>query len=111
MVVEARQVAHTIRVPGAFELQPLARHEYRMVLPGRVRMLVDQYDRIETGRPLFRYQSPEWPELLREIILGEQSIDTAQAEIEVGQASLEEAQRRLELARGRIETFMDGRGS
>ena len=51
--VEVRRVAQTIRVPGAFELQPLARHEYRMALPGRVELLVDQYEPVERGQPLF----------------------------------------------------------
>ncbi len=103
--VELRHVAQTLRVPGAFELQPLARHEYRMTLRGRVRMLVDQYDRVEPGTPLYRYQLPAWPELLHEIILGEQAMETAQAEIKVGRAKLEEARRKFELARERIEAL------
>ena len=103
--VEARRVAQTIRVPGAFELRPLARHEYRMALRGRVELLVDQYDTVEPGQPLFRFQSPAWPELLHEIIVGEQAIATARAEIEVGQAKAVEARRRLALARGRIEAL------
>lgn len=100
--VEVRRVAQTIRVPGAFELRPLARHEYRMALPGRVELLVDQYDPVEPGQPLFRFQSPAWPELMHEIIEGEQAIETARAEIEVGEAKLTEARRKLELARERI---------
>ncbi len=100
--VEARQVAHTIRVPGAFELRPLARHEYRMALPGRVQLLVDQYDPVEPGDILFRFQSPAWPALLHEVIVGEQEIDTALAEIEVARAKIVEARRKLELVRARI---------
>ena len=103
--VEVRHVAQTLRVPGAFELQPLARHEYRMALPGRVQMLVDQFDRVEPGTPLYRYRSPAWPELLHEIILGEQAIETALSEIKVGRAKLEETRRKLELARERIEAL------
>lgn len=103
--VEVRRVAQTLRVPGAFELQPLARHEYRMALPGRVEMLVDQYDSVEPGRPLFRYQSPAWPELLHEIILGEQTMATALAQIEVAEAKIGEAERNLELTRSRIEAL------
>ena len=103
--VEVRQVAHTIRVPGAFERQPLARHEYRMALPGRVQLLVDQYEVVEPGQPLFRFQSPTWPELLHEVVIGEQAIATALAEIEVGKAKLVEARRKLELARERIEAL------
>ena len=47
--VEVRHVAETLRVPGPFELQPLARHEYRIALPGQVELLVDQYARVERG--------------------------------------------------------------
>ncbi len=101
--VEARRVAQTIRVPGAFELRPLARHEYRMALPGRVELLVDQYDTVESGQPLFRFQSPAWPELLHEIIVGEQEIETALAKIELANAKTVEAERKLALVRGRIE--------
>jgi len=103
--VEVRHVAQTLRVPGAFELQPLARHEYRMALPGSVQLLVDQYDPVEPGTPLFRYQSPAWPELLHEVILGEQAIDTARAEIKVGRAKLDEAHSLLALARERNESL------
>lgn len=103
--VEVRHVARTLRVPGAFELEPRARREYRMSLPGTVELLVDQYDRIEPGTPLFRYRSPVWPELLHEVIAGEQAIGTAEAEIRVERAHLEEAQARLAIGRERIEAL------
>jgi hypothetical protein len=105
--VELRHVEQTIRIPGAFELQPRARHEYRMALPGRVQILVDQYERVEAGQPLFRYQSPAWPELLHEIILGEQAMDTAQAEINVGLAKLDEVRQRLERMRSRVAALAE----
>jgi hypothetical protein len=103
--VEVRRVARTLRVPGAFELQPRARREYRLALPGRVELLVDQYERVEPGTPLYRFQSPTWAELLHEVIAGEQDMETAQAEIAVGLARLEEARRKLELVRGRVEAL------
>jgi hypothetical protein len=100
--VEVRRVEQTLRVPGAFELRPLARHEYRMALPGTVELLVDQYEAVEPGRPLFRFRSPQWPELLHEVLAGEQAIDLARAEIAVAEAAASEARRRLELARERV---------
>jgi hypothetical protein len=103
--VEVRRVARTLRVPGAFELQPRARREYRLALPGRVELLVDQYERVVPGTPLYRFQSPTWAELLHEVIAGEQDMETAQAEIAVGLARLEEARRKLELVRGRVEAL------
>ena len=105
--VEPRHVARTIRVPGAFELRPRARREYRMALPGRVELLVDQYDRVEPGQPLFRFQSPAWPELLHEIIVGEQAIETARAEIEVGKAKITEARLKLEFVRNRLAALAE----
>ena len=56
--VELRRVADTLRVPGAFELRPRARTEYRMSLPGTVELLVDELERVEPDQPLFRYRSP-----------------------------------------------------
>jgi len=100
--VERRRVDGTIRVPGAFELQPLARHEYRMMLPGRVALEVDQYQAVEPGDLLYRFQSPEWPELQHEIIIGEQEIDSARAEIEVVRARTHEAEQRLSVMRERL---------
>lgn len=105
--VERRRVDATIRVPGAFELQPLARHEYRMTLPGRVELLVDQYDLVEPGDALYRFRSPQWPEFQRDIVAGEQEIESARAEIEVGRARLVEAERRLEIARDRLASLAE----
>ena len=105
VAVEPRSVAQTLRIPGAFELRPLARHEYRMALPGRVELRVDQYESVEAGQVLYRFQSPEWPQLLHEVILGEQAIETATAEIEVERAKLAEAETRLELSRRRLESL------
>lgn len=103
--VERREVANTIRVPGAFELQPLARHEYRMPLPGWIELLVDQYDEVETGNPVYRFRSPQWPELQHEIIQGEQAIHAARAEIGVADEKIIEARKRLELLRERLEAL------
>ncbi len=103
--VEARRVAQTLRVPGAFELQPLARREYRMALPGRVEFLVDQYDSVEVGQLLYRFQSPTWPELLHEIVTGEQATGTALAEIDVARAALAEGKRKAALMSERIASL------
>jgi len=61
--VERRQVADTLRVPGSFELKPLAKHEYRLLLPGHVRFEIDQFAEVKPGTLLYRFQSPEWLEL------------------------------------------------
>jgi multidrug resistance efflux pump len=105
--VQRRDVEGTIRMPGAFELQPLARHEYRMTLAGRVELLVDQFQPVEPGTPLYRFQSPKWPELQHEIIQAEQSIDTAHADVAVGGAKLEEAQAQLGVVEQRLAVLAE----
>lgn len=105
--VERRHVASTIRVPGAFELQPLARHEYRMTLSGQVSFEVDQYDSIEPGDLLYRYRSPEWSELQHEIVVGEQAIETSNAKIAVAQAFIDEAEKKIALMRDRLDSLAE----
>lgn len=58
--VERRNVATTIRVPGQFEMIPKAHREYHATLSGRIELLVNQYDRIEPGMPMYRIDSPQW---------------------------------------------------
>lgn len=72
--VERRNVANTIRVPGSFELQPLARHEYRLMLPGHVEFEVDQFDEVQVGTPLYRFRSPQWLELEARVNLAKASL-------------------------------------
>lgn len=105
--VERRRVDSTIRVPGAFELQPLARHEYRLTLPGAVDLEVDQYQPVEPGDLLYRFRSPEWPELQHEIVVGEQDIESANADIEVARARIDEAERRVAIMRDRLSSLTD----
>ena len=100
--VERREVGSTIRAPGAFELEPLARREYRIPLSGRVELLVDQYDEVSPGDVLYRFRSPQWPELQHEIIAGEQAVASAGAEVDVAQAKIDEAQAHLIQLRERL---------
>ena len=77
--VERRSVVETIRVPGAFELKPLARHEYRLMLPGRVQFEVDQHQEVTRGDVLYRFQSPQWLELQSRLDLAGAGRDQVQA--------------------------------
>jgi hypothetical protein len=105
--VERRAVGATIRVPGAFELEPLARHEYRMTLPGRVELRVTQYQQVQPGDVLYRFRSPQWPELQHKIIVGEQEIESARAEIEVAEAKITEGRQRLAGLEARMGALAD----
>ncbi|MGK0190107.1 MAG: hypothetical protein ACI9R3_005927 [Verrucomicrobiales bacterium] len=77
--VERRDVANTIRVPGSFELQPLARHEYRLMLPGHIQFEVNQFDKVEVGTPLYRFRSPQWLELQSRVDLAKASLEQSRA--------------------------------
>jgi multidrug efflux pump subunit AcrA (membrane-fusion protein) len=77
--VERRTVARTLRVPGRFELLPTARREYRVPGAGRVEVLVQQYQRVEAGTPLYRVDSPRWRELQRELTDADAAVRLAQA--------------------------------
>lgn len=79
--VEARRIDKTLRVPGRFELIPTARREYRTMLPGRVELLVEQFDAVEPADPLYTIESPAWREL-------QQSIAEATSQIELITAKL-----------------------
>lgn len=61
--VENRAVTRTLRVPGRFELMPTARREYRVAMPGKVEVLVSQYQTVQAGTPLYRLESPRLREM------------------------------------------------
>lgn len=105
--VEARRVANTTRIPGTFEFTPRARREYRLPLAGRVELLVNENDKVESGQLLFRFQSPTWPQLLHEIILGEQEMARAEVQIQVDEAKLAEARSNGDTVRSRIHALAD----
>ena len=105
--VERRNVASTIRVPGAFELHPLARHAYHMMLPGQVQLKVNQYDTVKPGEVLYRFRSSNWSELRNGIISAKQDITSAKANKKVEQATLEEIRTQYRTVRERINALND----
>ena len=70
--VERRQIQDTLRAPGTFEYLPSAKREYRTMLPGKVEILVNQFENVESGTPLYRIYSPQWREI-QQTIAGYQS--------------------------------------
>lgn len=80
--VESRNVARTLRVPGRFELLPTARREYRAAASGTVEVLVQQYQPVTTGTPLYRLDSPRWREMQKELADAEASVKLAQAGVD-----------------------------
>lgn len=72
--VAPRRVEQTLRVPGQFEYVPTARREYRTMLPGRIELKVEQYQRVEIGTVLYEIESPSWRDLQRQLTDAEASI-------------------------------------
>jgi multidrug resistance efflux pump len=80
--VESRNVARTLRVPGRFELLPTAKREYRAAASGTVELLVQQYQVVAAGTPLYRLDSPRWREIQKELADAEASVKLAQAGVD-----------------------------
>jgi multidrug resistance efflux pump len=80
--VGERSVSRTLRIPGRFELEPTARREYRVAAAGKVEMLVEQYQQVEPGTPLYRLTSPQWRELQRELAEAHVQLQLAQAAVD-----------------------------
>lgn len=80
--VESRNVARTLRVPGRFELLPTAKREYRAAASGTVELLVQQYQAVAAGTPLYRLDSPRWREIQKELADAEASVKLAHAGVD-----------------------------
>ena len=103
--VERRRVASTIRVPGRFELLPTARREYRATLPGYVELLVQQYDEVPKGKPIFRMDSPEWHTLKQQLHEAEVGIERATAELAVAERTKAEAEQVAAAVQKRVDAL------
>ncbi|MBX3386764.1 MAG: hypothetical protein KF768_09350 [Phycisphaeraceae bacterium] len=73
---EYRNVSQTLRVPGRFEWLPTAHREYRAPLPGRVELLVEQFQRVQPGTPLYRLDSAAWLDLEERIAATRARLDS-----------------------------------
>jgi len=89
--VERRAVADTLRVPGSFELEPLAKHEYRLMVPARIRFETNELQTVTPGTLLYRFQSPEWLKI--------------QSRIELAVAAQRQTQLKYEALTSRIEAL------
>src|SRR5690606_32496968 len=79
--VEQRPVAATLRVPGRFEALPSGVRVYHAPLAGKIELLVNEYDVVTTGTPLYRLDSAEWRRMQQELL-------SLQAEVMASSASL-----------------------
>ena len=91
--VERRNISKTIRVPGTFELQPLARHEYRLMLSGVIEFAVDQFQEVKPGDVLYHLRSTEWLKM--------------QAEISMAEATLQQVRAKFDAVKNRVDTLRE----
>lgn len=100
--VESRRIRSTVRIAGEFELRPEARREYHVMLPGRIELLVRQYDRVDAGQPLFHLNSPEWQKMQNELVAALNAMKRSHADVAVSEATLTEMQKAIEFLEERI---------
>ncbi len=81
--VERRNIQDTLRAPGKFEYLPSATREYITMLPGRIELLVKQFDHVNPGTPLYRVYSPLWREIQQTIASNAASIEQLNAKLEM----------------------------
>jgi hypothetical protein len=98
-------VRRTVRVPGQFELRAEARRDYQVVLPGRVRLLVGQFERVRQGQLLATVESPQWRQMQHEAVEARGEIKIAQAALKVAESSRQEAVEAIAFLRDRLATL------
>ncbi len=89
VTVERRRIEQTLRVPGQFEYLPTARREYRTMLPGRVELLVQQFDEVEEGTPLYRIDSPGWRDMQQQLAEADSAIHRLTTRLETFEPLME----------------------
>lgn len=105
--VEGRPVQSTRRIPGEFELRPKARREYHVMLPGRIELLVDQFERVEKGQPLFHLDSPEWQKIQSDMVAAMNAMSKSHAYLAVAEAKLAEGEKSVEFLEQRIANLAE----
>lgn len=74
--VDARVVEQLLRVPGRFELLPTAIRDHQAPVDGRVELLVDQFDEVEAGTPLYRISGGGWVDLRERLATARARLDS-----------------------------------
>jgi multidrug efflux pump subunit AcrA (membrane-fusion protein) len=107
VTVEKRPVHSTIRLPGQFELRPEARREYHVMLPGRIELLVKQYDQVTQDQPLFYLDSPEWQRMQSELVSARNSMRRSHADVAVAEANLAEMEKAVVFLETRLANLAE----
>ena len=79
---ERRQLQDTLRAPGKFEYLPSAKREYRTMFPGKIELLVTQFDPVEKDTLLYKIDSPAWRKIQQTIASNQSTMQQLQAKME-----------------------------
>ena len=109
VTVEKRPVRSTVRLPGQFEFRPEARREYHVMLPGRIELLVKQYERVKRGQPLFYLDSPEWRRMQSDLVGTLNTMKRSHADLAVAEAKMVEKEKAVAFLERRLAKLADAR--
>jgi multidrug efflux pump subunit AcrA (membrane-fusion protein) len=107
VTVERRPVRGTVRIAGEFELRPEARREYNAMLPGRIRLAVEQYQTVSAGDLLFELDSPEWHHLQSGLAEAFKACFCCLPELDAARAANEENETQIEFLEQRISRLTE----
>jgi len=96
-----------IRLPGQFEFRPEARREYNAMLPGRVRLAVEQFQTVSTGDLLFELDSPEWHRVQSKLADAFKTCFCCLPELDAARAAKTENEAQIEFLKQRIERLTE----
>ena len=105
--VERRPVHSTVRLPGRFELRPEARREYHVMLPGRIELLIKQYEHVEKGQPLFYLDSPEWQKMQNDLVSASNAMRRSHADLAVAEATVNETEQAIAFREQRLANLAE----
>ena len=107
--VEKRAVRSTVRLPGQFEFRPEARREYHVMLPGRIELLVKQYERVERGQLLFHLDSPQWRRMQSDLVVALNTMKRSHADLAVAEATVVEKEKAVAFLEQRLAKLAEAR--
>ena len=112
--VEPRVVERSLRIPGRFELLPSARRDHRAPLDGRVEILVDEFQTVEPGTPLYRISGSGWLDLQDRIATTRARLDSMDPVREAHRVHERSLAEKIEIWKSRLdqlETLRDAGGA
>ncbi|UCG15643.1 MAG: efflux RND transporter periplasmic adaptor subunit [Phycisphaerales bacterium] len=104
---ERRAVRSVIRLPGQFEFRPEARRAYNAMLPGRVRLAVEQFQTVSAGDLLFELDSPQWHRVQSGLAEAFKACFCCLPELDAARAAKTENETQIEFLEQRIRRLME----